>query len=79
MHILKRTTAFIFALASMASMNGMCAAAGGEKGIFTDETVEFYNYWKERYVVQDTYVTDEKQYYVWYSSRIRYAYFGKHG
>lgn len=67
MHILKRTTAFIFALASMASMNGMCAAAGGEKGIFTDETVEFYNYWKERYVVQDTYVTDEKQYYVWYS------------
>ncbi len=67
MHILKRTTAFLFALVSMATMNGMCAVAGGEKGIFTDETVEFYNYWKERYVVQDTYVTDEKQYYVWYS------------
>lgn len=67
MHILKRTTAFLFALVSMATMNGMCAVAGGEKGIFTDETVEFYNYWKERYVVQDTYVTDENQYYVWYS------------
>lgn len=67
MHILKRTTAFLFALVSMATMNGMCAVAGGEKGIFTDETVEFYNYWKERYVVQDTYKTDEKQYYVWYS------------
>lgn len=67
MHILKRTTAFLFALVSMATMNGMCAVAGGEKGIFTDETVEFYNYWKEKYIVQDTYVTDENQYYVWYS------------
>ncbi len=63
----KKTTAFIFALLSMTTMNGMCTNAGGEKGIFTDETVEFYNYWKERYVVQDTYLTDEKQYYVWYS------------
>lgn len=67
MHILKRTTAFLFALVSMATMNGMCAVADSEKGIFTDETVEFYNYWKEKYIVQDTYVTDENQYYVWYS------------
>ncbi|MDE5771664.1 MAG: hypothetical protein K2I06_08590 [Ruminococcus sp.] len=66
MHIFKRTTAFIFALVSMSSMSGMCSKADGDSGIFTDETVEFYNYWKEKYVVQDKYAEDE-QYYVWYS------------
>ncbi len=59
MRILKRMTAFIFVLVSMASING-CS------GVFTEETVDFYNYWKERYVVKDKYADDE-QYYVWYS------------
>ncbi len=60
MQALKRTVAFICAIASMALMNGC-------EGVFSVETKDFYNYWKEKYVVQDTYVTDEKQYYVWYS------------
>ncbi len=33
----------------------------------TADTVDFYNNWKEKYLVQDNYVTDEKQYYVYYS------------
>ena len=28
--------------------------------------LQFYSYWKERYVVKDEYVTYEDQYYVWY-------------
>ncbi|MDE6087840.1 MAG: hypothetical protein K2G25_05580, partial [Oscillospiraceae bacterium] len=34
---------------------------------FSQDTVDFYQQWKEKYVKQDTYVTDETQYYVWYS------------
>ncbi|MDE5768947.1 MAG: hypothetical protein K2H82_06135 [Oscillospiraceae bacterium] len=34
---------------------------------FSKDTVNFYQQWKEKYVKQDTYVTDETQYYVWYS------------
>lgn len=66
MNILKKVTAFIFALVSISSMSSMCSEASGEKGIFTEETVDFYNYWKDRYIVQDKY-TDSIQYYVWYS------------
>lgn len=34
---------------------------------FSQDIVEFYQQWKEKYVKQDIYITDEKQYYVWYS------------
>ncbi|MDE6519170.1 MAG: hypothetical protein K2K91_01755 [Ruminococcus sp.] len=34
---------------------------------FTNDTISFYNQWKEKYIVQDNYVTDEVQYYVYYS------------
>lgn len=33
----------------------------------TDDTVNFYQHWKDKYIVQDKYVTDEVQYYVYYS------------
>lgn len=32
----------------------------------TDETLEFYDYWKDEYIVKDKYA-DTAQYYVWYS------------
>ena len=32
----------------------------------TDETLEFYDYWKDKYIVKDKYA-DTPQYYVWYS------------
>ncbi len=33
----------------------------------SQDTVNFYNQWKDKYLVQDNYVTDETQYYVYYS------------
>lgn len=33
----------------------------------SDETIGFYEQWKGKYLAENTYVTDEKQYYVWYS------------
>lgn len=33
----------------------------------TEETISFYQQWKEKYLAQDTYVSDETQYYIWYS------------
>ncbi|MDE5835376.1 MAG: hypothetical protein K2H26_07650, partial [Ruminococcus sp.] len=59
MKIFKKATAFICAVASMALMNGC-------EGTFTTDTWNFYDYWKEKYIVQDKY-TDDEQYYVWYS------------
>ncbi len=32
----------------------------------SEETVDFYDYWKEKYLAQDPYVQDETQYYVFY-------------
>lgn len=63
MNFLKRILAFVFALASIPMINYKYANA--EK--LTNETVDFYDYWKEKYIVQDKYVTDDTQYYVWYS------------
>lgn len=35
----------------------------------SEETVNFYNYWKEKYLAQDLYVTNETQYYVFYGEQ----------
>ena len=37
----------------------------------TSDTIDFYNKWKEKYLVTDKYVSDEVQYYVYYSE-VRY-------
>lgn len=34
---------------------------------FTKDTTDFYEKWKEKYLLKNPYVTDEVQYYVWYS------------
>lgn len=34
---------------------------------FTKDTTEFYEKWKDRYLLKNPYVTDEVEYYVWYS------------
>lgn len=33
----------------------------------SEETVNFYEKWKNEYVIKNSYITDEEQYYVWYS------------
>ena len=62
MNLLKKIFASVFAIASIPMNN--CIYANAEK--LTDKTIDFYNYWKEKYIVQDKY-TDNIQYYVWYS------------
>lgn len=63
MNCLKKILAFVFALASIPMID--CTYVNAEK--LTNETVDFYDYWKEKYIVQDKYVTNDTQYYVWYS------------
>ena len=63
MNCLKKILAFVFALASIPMVD--CTYTNAEK--LTNETIDFYDYWKEKYIVQDKYVTDDTQYYVWYS------------
>lgn len=33
----------------------------------SEETVNFYEKWKNEYVIKNSYITNEDQYYVWYS------------
>jgi endo-1,4-beta-D-glucanase Y len=33
----------------------------------SEETVDFYEKWKNEYVIKNSYITNEDQYYVWYS------------
>lgn len=42
-------------------------AVSAEQSGFTQETLDFYQHWKEAYIRQEPYITDEEQYYVWYS------------
>lgn len=37
-----------------------------EINTLSNETLNFYQQWKEKYLSKDKYVTDENQYYVWY-------------
>lgn len=34
---------------------------------YCNDMTSFYNIWKEKYVVKDEYVTNQEQFYVWYS------------
>lgn len=65
MRLLKKTLAFGLALTSLSIVGSTCVQAESDNKL-TSETVEFYNYWKERYVVKDKYPQNER-YYVWYS------------
>lgn len=65
MKILNRILAFGLALASLPVMEN-CRVYAESPQKLTGETIEFYNYWKDKYIVPDKY-TDSVQYYVWYS------------
>ncbi|MBQ8297810.1 MAG: hypothetical protein IJX77_08520 [Ruminococcus sp.] len=71
MGFIKKTSAVLTAAAGMISIfsAGVSAYAGASADVqtLTEETTGFYDYWKEKYLAQDTYVTDETHYYVWYS------------
>lgn len=66
MKMLSKAISFGLVLASLPVAESTCVQAK-DTGNLTDETIEFYNYWKEKYIVNDKY-TDSNQYYVWYSN-----------
>lgn len=65
MKILKKTISFAIALLSIPFMESTYLYSENNQNI-TDETLEFYDYWKDKYIVKDKYA-DIPQYYVWYS------------
>lgn len=67
MKIYHRWIAAAAALAALQLPLNISAAAQTDTGRTTNMT-QFYDNWKARYLVQNTYVTDETQYYVYYSN-----------
>ncbi|MDE5764855.1 MAG: hypothetical protein K2I00_07800 [Ruminococcus sp.] len=69
MEIIKKVTAVSAVVALIQcvfSVNNIDTVSAYDS-VLSAETTDFYKNWKEKYVVQDKYVTDEKQYYVYYS------------
>ncbi len=66
MKIFKKTISFAIALLSIPFMESTYLYSEKNQNI-TDETLEFYDYWKDKYIVKDKYA-DNPQYYVWYSN-----------
>ena len=69
MQSIKKIMAFITACTSMITLSGMYESATPvaleAESVLVKETINFYDYWKEKYLVQNPYVTDETQYYVY--------------
>ena len=60
MKLFRKIAVSVFSAAIFAVSSISCVSA-------EDSINSFYEKWKNNYVVRDTYVTDEDQYYVWYS------------
>ena len=73
MQLIKKITVFITAFTSMITLSGMYKSvtpvALEAESVLVKETINFYDYWKEKYLVQNPYVTDETQYYVFYGDQ----------
>ena len=66
---IKNTAVFIFSamlINSAVFMPYSGDTANAVESKLTDDTVSFYQQWKDKYLVRDNYVTDEIQYYVYY-------------
>ncbi|MDE6426858.1 MAG: hypothetical protein K2K89_12110 [Ruminococcus sp.] len=64
MKLIKKIPALIL---SAVMAQGIIPAYVSAENTLSEDTVNFYNQWKQKYLVQDNYVTDETQYYVYYS------------
>ena len=71
MYLIKKLMAFITACTGMITLSGinesMMMTFSKTESVMTEETTNFYEQWKSRYVVKNPYITCENQYYVWYS------------
>ena len=69
MKVIKQFAASVSAIliaASSAFSGTFCSGAVNTETL-SQETINFYQQWKNKYLAQDTYVKDETQYYVYYS------------
>lgn len=72
MKLRKRTYATIMAICLESAIFPNVEASlaqNNQTSSFSQETTDFYEQWKSRYLLKDNYVTDEEQYYVWYSGK----------
>lgn len=73
MRFIRKAAAVITAVTAIVTSTGIYSSAIEEEAmnnnILSEETTNFYEYWKDKYLAQDTYVTDETQYYVFYGEQ----------
>ena len=68
MRIFKKISAVIVAVSALSTcfvpVVSMAEVRDVNVNTLSEETVDFYGYWKEKYLAQDPYVKDQTQYYV---------------
>lgn len=73
MRFIKKVFSGFVACASIVSFSSICSffpvEAADTTSKLTEETTNFYNQWKDKYLVKNNYVTDEIQYYVFYGEK----------
>lgn len=70
MRIFKKISAVIVAVSALSicfvPVVSMAEVRDVNVNTLSEETVDFYGYWKEKYLAQDPYVKEQTQYYVFY-------------
>lgn len=70
MRIFKKISAVIVAVSALSTyfvpVVSMAEVRDVNVNTLSEETVDFYGYWKEKYLAQDPYVKEQTQYYVFY-------------
>lgn len=64
-----KLTAFLTAGAMVlcGTVSDIPLVSSAEEPALSQDTQSFYEYWKDKYIVQDPYITDDAQYFVYYS------------
>ena len=65
MGVSKKIITVIMAVASVAF--SLSPVNSAEVESYCNDMTSFYSIWKEKYIVKDEYVTNQEQFYVWYS------------
>lgn len=65
----KKIAMLIIATIIITAFTNSAYAIEGNPDTLSKESINFYNYWKKKYLAQDLYITGEKQYYVFYGEQ----------
>lgn len=66
MNMIQKSIAFLTAFAALSGCVNSSAVRQNPQNL-SEDTISFYTEWKDRYLVQNPYVTEQSQYYVWYN------------